>query len=292
MTRPLAILAASALFALPSAALAQPQVLVTVTGSVEFEQVTAPPLGAVQVGNAVTMTFEIDPSDFVDDPTLPTRGYPIDPATFTLTMGSVTVGLQNPSPLTPYFVLRNNDPAVDGFLLSTSLSSPNGAPLAVNGAFGPFVDNFYVTYGGSTLSSLEILDAAGTYDFAGLTVFNWTIDDGPFSPIGLLFSEMTIEVLAADPLLRRGDCNADSADNIADAIFLLSVLFPPGGGAPAVACEDSCDANDDGVLNIADAISVLGALFGTPPLPLPPPTGACGTDPTPDAIPCVALPPC
>jgi hypothetical protein len=43
---------------------------------------------------------------------------------------------------------------------------------------------------------LDILDALGTYDFTGLSVFNWTIDDGPFQPVGLLFSQLTIESAA------------------------------------------------------------------------------------------------
>jgi hypothetical protein len=172
-------------------------------------------------------------------------------------------------------------------MLTSDLSFPTGVPLDVTGGFGPFSDNFYVTYGGSTLSSLDIVDAEGTYDFTGLTVFNWTIDDGPFNPIGILFAELTIEVVVADPVLRRGDCNADALDDIADAVFLLAMLFPPPGGPPASACEDSCDANDDGQLDIADAVAILNSLFGAPVVPLPPPTGSCGFDPTADALPCI-----
>ena len=51
---------------------------------------------------------------------------------------------------------------------------------------------FGATYGGSLLSSLDILDAQGTYDFTGLTVFNWAIEDGPFSPLGMVFDDFTI----------------------------------------------------------------------------------------------------
>jgi hypothetical protein len=91
----------------------------------------------------------------------------------------------------------------------------------------------------------------------------------------------------------RADCNSDSMTDIADAIFVLSVLFPaPPNPAPAVACIDACDGNDDGLLNIADAISILDALFGTPPGTIPPPTGVCGSDPTADGLSCGGQPGC
>lgn len=78
----------------------------------------------------------------------------------------------------------------------------------------------------------------------------------------------------------RGNCNADSSFNIADAISLLAFLFP--SGTPTVlACEDACDCNDDGNLNIADAICVLSALFGAATVPPQPPHPGCGVDPTP-----------
>jgi hypothetical protein len=95
---------------------------------------------------------------------------------------------------------------------------------------------------------------------------------------------------------RRGDCNIDGLLNIADAIFGLGALFPPGGGTPNdPQCDDSCDANDDGGVNIADMITILGNLFppgGGPPTVIPPPFGVCGPDPTSDAIDCATYPTC
>ncbi len=41
-------------------------------------------------------------------------------------------------------------------------------------------------------SSFDVVDAVGTYDFTQLTVFGWTLDDGPFSPMLILFQQMTI----------------------------------------------------------------------------------------------------
>ena len=96
--------------------------------------------------------------------------------------------------------------------------------------------------------------------------------------------------LEATPMteILRGDCNDDTLVNLADAIFTLGALF---GSGPFPGCADACDANDDGSLDISDPILLLDALFGGG-LPIPPPTGSCGPDPTPDALPCPVLPSC
>jgi hypothetical protein len=167
---------------------------VTVTGEVEFNQIGDPPLGDVLPGDAATLTFVVDSDDFADSPNFPTRGYAIDPSSFSLTLGSTVIGLADPFPPaeTPYFVIRNDDPAVDGFFTSTNIDFPFGVPLDQVGIFTDFLNNTSLTYTVDTLDSLDILDALGTYDFTGLTVFNWTIDDGPFNAMGLVFEQMTI----------------------------------------------------------------------------------------------------
>ena len=78
----------------------------------------------------------------------------------------------------------------------------------------------------------------------------------------------------------RGNCNVDNNIDIADAIFILGVLFPGQGGASVITCRDACDLNDDGAINIGDPINLLTVLFsaGTPPT-IPEPT-TCGLDPT------------
>jgi len=99
------------------------------------------------------------------------------------------------------------------------------------------------------------------------------------------------------PEFVRGNCNGtDSVVDIADAVYVLGVLFPPGGG-PSVTpgCLDACDANDDGMLDIGDAVRLLAALFGSPTVPLPPPgpESGCGTDATLDSMSCeTATPGC
>ncbi len=89
-------------------------------------------------------------------------------------------------------------------------------------------------------------------------------------------------------LFLRGDANAKSAIDIADAIFMLTHLFAHG---PAPSCMDAGDANDDGAIDIADAIKILAHLFAAAG-PLPPPFGECGIDPTEDTLDCASFAPC
>jgi hypothetical protein len=171
-------------------------VTVDLKGNVEWNQITGAPLNGAHVGDLARLTFTVDSNNWVNNPQFPTRGYPIDKSSFKLKFPTFEIGLQNPYPAgqTPYFVIRNNDPAVDGFFISTGTGNFQGVPLSQAGAFGQLANEFHVTYGGSTLSSLDVLGALGHYDFTGLTVFNWTIDDGSLNPLGILFSDMTIAV--------------------------------------------------------------------------------------------------
>ncbi|MEM7260965.1 MAG: hypothetical protein AAF488_03180 [Planctomycetota bacterium] len=258
---------------------------VIMTGEVEFNQISSGTLGAANPGDAAVVTFTVD-SDVFTAGGASVRGYVIDPTTFVLTLGSNSIGLQNPLPPaeTAHFSLRNDDPGVDGFMITNAVSFPNGVALNQSGSFGQFRNNSYVTYDGSTLSSLDILDAVGFYSFTGLTVFNWTIDDGPFNAMGLVFTDLTIALAAGDPVFRRGDANNDGAFDISDAIYALAALFT--SGAPGLACADSGDANDDGGFDISDAIYTLGALFSSGPAPTDPGPVDCGVDPTDDGLDC------
>lgn len=89
----------------------------------------------------------------------------------------------------------------------------------------------------------------------------------------------------------RGDCGGEGSTNIADAVLLLGLLFPPTGAPVTVSCRSACDANDDGALNIADVVALLGSLFGSQTVPLPPPL-ACGSDPTADGLNCATFAAC
>jgi hypothetical protein len=200
------LIAAGVLLAAPASTAAAAQgvpLTVTVTGKVEYNQVSAPPLGNAVQDDPAELSFSIDSSDFQNSASFPTRGYVIDLNSFQLTLGSTTIGLQNPFPAgtQAYFVLRDDDPGVDGFFVATSLDFPIGVPIDQVGAFGQFLNNFSVTYGKTLLSSLDVLDALGTYDFTGLQVYNWTVDDGPFNPVGIAFAQMTIECEPQPPVI-------------------------------------------------------------------------------------------
>ena len=168
-------------------------VQVQINGTVAFNAFTSQPLAGVHANDAAKITFLVDSNNFVNSPSFPTRGYAIDKTSFMFTMGAVTIGLENPYPAgqTPFFVLRNNDPAVDGFLISESVDQPAGVDTSVNNVNLAFL----ATYGPNLLSSLNILDAVGTYNLAGLTVFNWTLDVGPSSPLEVNYQSMTISVV-------------------------------------------------------------------------------------------------
>lgn len=184
-------------------------VQVTVNGNVEFNLIGDAPLGAVSSGEDATLSFTIDSDVFVDSPNFPTRGYPIDAASFTLTFAAVSIGLQDPFPPgeTPYFVIRNDDPAVDGFFVATSVDFPTAVPIDQGGIVEQFRNDFSVTYTGNMLTSLDVLDAVGTYDFTGLSVFNWTVADGPFDAMGMIFEDLTIEA-AGSPWTDLGNALA------------------------------------------------------------------------------------
>jgi hypothetical protein len=70
-----------------------------------------------------------------------------------------------------------------------------------------------VTYGSSTLPSLDIADAEGSYRYDGLEVFGWEISAGPFSPMGMIFEQLTIQRIApACPSDLTDDGIVDGAD--------------------------------------------------------------------------------
>lgn len=149
-------------------------VTVIVTGQVIFNAIGDPPLSGVGFGDNVEMSFEVDSDDFVDGVPGDTRGYEIDQSSFSLTFDTpASVQLLNPFPAgeTPYFTLVDGFPVSDGFFVSTSPFSPGGVPLEQE----PINANLSLGYTEDTLTSLDILDALGTYGFGGLTSFGFNL---------------------------------------------------------------------------------------------------------------------
>lgn len=106
----------------------------------------------------------------------------------------------------------------------------------------------------------------------------------PHLPFGMTGS-VTVMIPVVLDEFSRGDCNADGAQNIADAVAGLDALFS-GGSVP---CIDACDLNDDGGFDIADVIFTLSNLFSGGPDPAAP-FPDCGTDPTADGLGCDTFP--
>src|SRR5262249_27428088 len=157
MTRHSLLIGAAIGALLTSASARADPVLVVATGTVEFNVIQGNMVG-VQPGDPVMMSFTVDSNTFVNSPTFPTRGYPIALDSFSMTVAGRPVPIVNPQPAgrTAYFVLRNNDPGVDGFLFSTNIDFPE--PVAVNIiGLAPVHDlDFLVTFNnGDVLSSLN-----------------------------------------------------------------------------------------------------------------------------------------
>ena len=231
---------------------------ILIIGEVEFNQVTSGILGNVNPGDFAGISLWVDSDNFLDSPNFPTRGYVIEKTMFVLDFGgSNQLGLQDPFPggVTPYFVIRDNDPAVDGFFLSRNIDVPMGLPLNQTGQFGQFSQNFLVTYGGETLPSLNIEDAVGHYDLTGLSVFNWTISDGPFDATGLLFSEMLIRRAEKPCDFPVGDLNFDFKVDLLDVAPFVDAIK-----VGDYICE--ADTNLDGVVNLQDVAPFVDLLTG------------------------------
>jgi len=246
------LLLATLLASLAAPALAGDTVRVSWTGEVEFNSIGPAPLGTPVMGESVTLSCLLDTADFVDSASFPTRGYVVDQTSFELSFDSVSVPLKSPFPAgeTPYFVLRDNDPGVDGFFVSTSVDFPEGVPLAQVGGFGDFNLVTAVTYGPDALPSLDLLDALGSYDFTGLSVFSFRIEDGPFDAMGMIFESLTLELepgwtdegcqlagVAGPPKLVG---NGTLVDGVPNALVLsraapssLAALFASIGSTPA-----------------------------------------------------------
>lgn len=225
-------------------------VQVEITGMVEYNQIGSGPLGEVDPGDPATLTFTLDSDDFVNSTRFPTRGYVIDPSSFALVIGPAAVGLQSPFPggETPFFTIRNDDPAVDGFFVATSTDFPTGVPIDETGIVEQFSCHFSVTYGGDTLDSLDILGAVGSYDFTGLTVFSFTVNDGPFEPMGMIFEQLDISLVT--------ECTADiDGSGKVDVDDLVGVIVDWGCVGEVLPCDG--DVNGDGLTNVDDLVEVV-----------------------------------
>lgn len=147
---------------------------VDITASVDFNVIGGSHAG-IQSGAPVHMSFQVDSNVFLNSASFPTRGYNVIESSFSMTVGAASVLFDNPQPTPAYFVLRNNDPAVDGFFMSPDVDLDFPTTVHIPGLNPAHELDFKVTYPGNTLSSLNIADAVGAYGFAGIKVYNFGI---------------------------------------------------------------------------------------------------------------------
>lgn len=131
-------------------------------------------------------------------------------------------------------------------------------------------EDAFIWVQGNAANTVYLVDEDGQEELLG--AFDHDVN-------GIALAEVVITCPTGDEFI-RGDCNLDQGVNVADAVFLLSSLFVPGG-AP-LGCRDAGDVNDDGGVNVADAVFLLSSLFvpGATPVPAPNIQDGCGIDPT------------
>lgn len=196
-----AVLAASLA---PLSAQADPYQIV-ITGLVDFNVIKGD-LTGVKQGDPVTLNFSVDSSNFLNSASFPTRGYVIDPASFALHIGNAVITM--PSTGTPtYFVLRNNDPRVDGFFVSAGVDDVFEFPVVDTG--GAILNQMDLkhTFNGSnghpvdpTFSSLNIADATGSYNLTqNVSAFLWGLGVNGTHGAEIVPTSMTITAAVPEP---------------------------------------------------------------------------------------------
>jgi hypothetical protein len=196
--RATAALALLALLPLAPLAAQAEEVRVTVTGVVDFN-VIAGGMAGIPSGAPVSMAFSVDSDNFLNSTSFPTRGYAVDLASFSMTVGgtSVLMDIPQPAPGSAYFVLRNNDPAIDGFFLSPGVDVDFPLSVHIPGLAPAHELSFKHTLAdGITLSSVIILDAVGTYNLS-TNVSSYLFGIGRFGNLGAEYvpQQLTISVV-------------------------------------------------------------------------------------------------
>jgi hypothetical protein len=190
----LTLAAAGAAVALAHAVASADIVHVTITGTVEFNNFPGGTLAPARAGDPVVMQFDVDSTNYVDSQTYPTRGYIVNPATFRFQAGAGSMSLPNPLPgnTHAYFMLRNNDPVVDGFVFGSSVDEEVPLPVNIGGVSNintRFLRTFTV---GTVLPSLDILDAIGHWDSEYMSSFDWAVSLGGEDLMYVDYTSITI----------------------------------------------------------------------------------------------------
>jgi hypothetical protein len=222
------------------------RVRVTITGTVESASFSRGPFVSARAGQPAVAIFEVDSNAFRDSAQFPVRGYTIDPPTHRHTLGSGSTGSRIPLPSgsTPTFVLRDNDPAVDGFYITSGiLEFPGSIPLDSGSTASmsmTFSRGFDV---GTILRSRDILDAApGRWGFEQMASYDWSVGMQGAAPMLITYESISIDNLTNPPRCAADynqDGGVDGADVEAFFVDWQDGLFP-------------ADVNQDGGVDGAD----------------------------------------
>ncbi len=137
---------------------------------------------------------------------------------------------------------------------------------------------------GPTVNS-SAFDGAPALSFDGTTLYFFSEREDGFGK-----KDLWVTTRVAEVKFRRGDCNADGAVDIADAVCILNWLFT-GGAAPG--CVAATNTNGDDAANVADATYLLNHLFAEgPALVAPFPDCGPATLPADEELSCVNPPDC
>lgn len=280
----LALIAASLVFSDAAPRASADIVHIRVTGIVEWNMFPAGVgvWGGLPAGSPVIMEMDVDSTNFVNSPNWPCRGYPPVPGTFSMRIGGISAPLLGGVNLA-YWVVRNDDPRADGFLFSRMVDFP--AEVLLNIGVPSYGVDFLRTFDGippgpvggdPTLSSLDILDAQGSWGFENLSVYNFTVQRGEFSvPIGIEYRTLTIQAVG-------GACNLADITEVGgtaeepgqpdgqltlDDILVFIDLYSDGAGCPGGApCNgaDVCGIGGppepaDGQLTLDDILAFVNA---------------------------------
>ena len=244
------------------AAVAQ-TVHVEVRGQVDYNFLTTGALAGVASGAPAVMRFDVDASNFINSPSFPVRGYPINVGSFVMTAGRAPIGLVNPQPAgtTPFLVIRDNDPAVDGFLVSAGIDFPIGIPI--NTGVTNCVLNFLRTFDvGTVFPSRNVLDILGTYNFEHMSSYQWTIDRGPGTPFEVVYQSIRLyRSCLADVAALGGGAGGDGQLTADDVVGYLAAFFA-GNLAVADVASLGGAPQPDGQLTPDDLVVFLAAFFG------------------------------
>ncbi len=173
-------------------------VQVDIFGSIDFNVIQGNQAGNM-AGAPVHMGFLLNSNNFVNSGSFPTRGYEIDLTSWTMDVDGDPINILDPQPFGPaYFVLRDNDPAVDGFLVSRDVNFPQPIGVTIPGLAPDHELGFLATYSSNTvLSSLDIVDAVGSYDLTGISSFHWWVGRFGNSGAEYIYESMTISIVPA-----------------------------------------------------------------------------------------------